>query len=338
MRLVTVCLVLVLVCSLKVFASPDAAATLYALFAEDWEFRLSEDPMLATSVGDHRANDRLASVTVADLTRRAEHDREMLRRLAAIDRASLTSVDRVSFDVFAWDLRNSIEMFERGQWRCSLTGDWGYHMGFAQLPTEVPLATVRDYENYIARLRDFPRYNREQIALLAEGLRTGFSLPRIVLDGYDETIRAHVVDDPSTSVFARPFDTFPSAISDADRSRLRAAGLSAIREAVVPAYRELLGFWTEKYVPAARMTTGARDMPDGKAYYAYCVRRYTTLDVTPEEVHKTGLAEVARIRAEMDAVIRKTGFSGDYAAFLNFLRTDPRFRPKSGDELMREAA
>lgn len=338
MRLVTVCLVLILVCSLKVFASPDAAATLHALFAEDWEFRLSEDPMLATSVGDHRANDRLASVTVADLTRRAEHDREMLRRLAAIDRASLTSVDRVSFDVFAWDLRNSIEMFDRGQWRCSLTGDWGYHMGFAQLPTEVPLATVRDYENYIARLRDFPRYNREQIALLAEGLRTGFSLPRIVLDGYDETIRAHVVDDPSTSVFARPFDAFPSAISDADRSRLRAAGLSAIREAVVPAYRELLGFWTEKYVPAARTTTGARDMPDGKAYYAYCVRRYTTLDVTPEEVHKTGLAEVARIRAEMDAVIRKTGFSGDYAAFLNFLRTDPRFRPKSGDELMREAA
>ncbi len=338
MRLSATVFALILLMAGGSFASPGAGTRLHALFAEDWEFSLAENPMLATSVGDHRANDRLASMTRADLDRRAEHDRQMLSRLLAIDRAGLSDVDRVSYDVFKWQLEDKIEQHRRRVWRCSLTGDSGYHTDFAQLPTEVPLATVRDYENYISRLRDFPRYNREQISLLAEGVSTGFTLPRVVLEGYDDTIRAHIVEDPATSVFARPFDEFPETIPGDDRTRLRASGLAAIREAVVPAYRELLGFWMSTYIPAARTTTGARDLPDGKSYYAYCVRRYTTLDVTPEEVHRTGLAEVARIRAEMETVIRQAGFKGDYAAFLDFLRTDPRFKPKSGDDLMRDAA
>lgn len=331
-------LALVLLLAGSTVASPDGGARLHTLFAEDWEYRLEHDPMLATSVGDHRADDRLPSVTRAELDRWAEHNRLMLSRLPGIDRTKLSAVDRVSYDVFKWELDNAIEQHQRRLWRCTLTGDSGYHTDFAQLPTQVPLATVRDYENYIARLRDFPRYNREQMALLAEGVATGFTLPRVVLEGYDDSIRAHVVDDPTTSVFAKPFAEFPVAIPDGERERLRTAGLSAIREAIVPAYRELLDFWMTRYLTAARVTTGASDLPDGKAYYAYCVRRFTTLDVTPEDVHRTGLAEVARIRNEMDAVIRQTGFKGDYAAFLEFLRTDPRFRPKSGDDLMREAA
>ena len=319
-------------------AADDDATRLATLFADAWEFALAEDPLLATSVGDNRANDRLPSLTRDDLARRNAFDRKCLDRLAGIDRAKLSATDRTSYDVFRWQTANSIEAYDRGTWRCSLTGDWGYHMEFAQLPSNVPLATTKDYENYIARLRDFPRYNREQIALLAEGLRTGFTLPRIVLDGYDKTITAHIVADPAESVFFKPFAEFPQSVPAADRARLADAGRAAIREAVVPAYRELFDFWIKQYVPRARTTTAASDLPDGREYYRFLIRQFTTLDLTPEKIHELGLAEVARIHAEMEAVIRQTGFAGSFAEFLTFLRTDPRFRPSSGDALLREAS
>ncbi len=316
----------------------DEGARLHALFKEIWEFRLSEDPLLATSVGDDRANDRLPSMTVADLERRAKFERDALARLRAIDRAGLGDADRVSYDVLAWELRTSVADFELGAWRCSLTSDWGFHMGFAQLPSRVPVRTVKDYENYVARLRDFPRYERENVALLREGLKTGFTLPRVVLEGYDETIRAHVVSDPEQSVLFAPFRSFPAGVPESEHERLRRDGRAAIAEAVVPAYRDLLDFFVKEYVPGARTTTGASDMPNGRAYYAHCVRRYTSLDVTPEEIHQTGLREVARIRAEMEEIIRRTGFRGDFAAFVKFLRTDPRFYAKTGDELLKDAS
>jgi uncharacterized protein (DUF885 family) len=311
---------------------------LHALFREIWEFRLSEDPLLATSSGDNRANDRLPSQTPADLERRSRFEKDALARLLSIDRTRLEPDDRVSYDVLAWELRTNIGDFERGAWRCSLTSDWGFHMGFAQLPTQVPLRTTKDYENYIARLRDFPRYARENVALLREGLRTGFTLPRVSLEGYDDTVRSHVVAEPEKSVLFEPFRAFPATVPESDRERLRAAGRAAVAEAVVPTYRELLDFFVKEYLPGARTTTAASDLPNGRDYYAHCVRKYTTLDITPEEVHQIGLREVARIRAEMEAVIRETKFEGDFAAFLKFLRTDPRFYPKSGDELLERAS
>ncbi|HQR39072.1 MAG TPA: DUF885 family protein, partial [Blastocatellia bacterium] len=201
MRIALTLLVAVLLAAVPVRAADDDATRLAALFADAWEFSLAEDPLLATSVGDNRANDRLPSVTVADLERRDAFARKLLERLATIDRSKLSDTDRVSYDVFRWQTEIGIEDFRRGAWRCTLTGDWGFHMAFAQLPNEVPLATTRDYENYIARLRDYPRYNREQIALLAEGLRAGFTLPRLVLDGYDKTISGHIVADTEKSVF-----------------------------------------------------------------------------------------------------------------------------------------
>jgi uncharacterized protein (DUF885 family) len=159
-----------------------------------------------------------------------------------------------------------------------------------------------------------------------------------VLDGYESTISAHIVDDPQKSVFDPPFQKFPSTIPAAEQERLRKEGRAAILEGAVPGYRAFLDFYRKEYLPAARKTIAAADLPDGKAYYAEQVRHFTTLDVTPEEVHRIGLAEVERIQKEMNEVIRQVGFKGDFAAFLQHLRTDPRFYAKTPQELLDRAA
>jgi uncharacterized protein (DUF885 family) len=315
-----------------------APAAFHALLGEDWEARLREDPLLATSTGDHRYDDRLPSVAPAELERAAQRQRATLARLRDIARASLDTQDRISYDMLAAELRDDVAAHELGQWRLPINADSGFHTAFADLPRHTTLATTRDYENYIARLRAFPAYVAQQIANMREGLRTGFTLPRVVLDGYDVTIRTHVVEDPEQSVFYPPFRAFPPGVPERERARLVAAGRAAIREGAVAGYRTFLDFMTGEYLPKTRTTTAAADLPRGREYYAQRVRHFTTLDVTPEEVHKIGLAEVARIHAEMVDVIKQAGFQGDFAAFLQFLRTDPRFYARTPEELLKEAS
>lgn len=316
----------------------DAPKKLHTLFDEEWAWRLAEDPLFATSAGEHRYDDRLPSVSVPDEARRAADRRKFLSRLRAIPIQSLSESDRVSHAMFEWELADAIEGFERKRHLLPLTADSGFHTEFARLPEEVPLATTRDYENYIARLGAFPAYAGQYITLLREALKAGTTLPRVVLEGYERGIAAHVVEDPSKSRFSAPFREFPATVSEADRSRLRKAGEAAVREGAVAGYRAFLDFMTKEYIPGARTSLGASSLSDGKALYQYLIRHYTTLDLTAEQVHEIGLKEVARIRAEMDAVIKKTGFSGDFAAFLKFLRTDPRFYPKTPEELLKAAA
>jgi uncharacterized protein (DUF885 family) len=317
---------------------PAAKARFDALLAESWEFDLKENPLLATRTGDHRYDDRLPSMTQSDLERRAAAARDLLARLQAIERAALPAPDRVSYAMFERGLRDDLASDSFRTYRTPITSDSGFHTGISRLPQEVPLLTVKDYENYIARLRAVPAYFTQHVAFMREGLRTRFTLPRVALEGYDTTIRPHVVTDPSQSVFFKPFEAFPAGVPAAERARLSAAGREAITSAVVPAYRALLSFFTEEYLPGARATIGASDLPEGKAYYAWLVRYYTTVDTTPEEVHRKGLTETERIRREMDEVIRKTSFKGSFAEFLEFLRTDPRFYAKSPEELLKQAS
>jgi uncharacterized protein (DUF885 family) len=315
----------------------DPAARLHALFAEAWQERLREDPLLATSVGDRRYDDRLPSMTRADIDRRAEAARARLRALEAIPREPLSTSDRVSYDMFRRELELDVAAHEHGAWRIPINADSGFHTSFARLPANAPLANTRDYEAYIARLRAFPAYVRQHLELMRAGLRTGASVPRVVLEGYDETIRAHVVEDPEKSLFWAPFRSFPPGVPEADRERLRAAGREAVLQGAVAGYREFLDFMLKEYMPGARATIAASDMPGGREYYAHLVRRFTTLPLTAEQVHQTGLAEVARIRAEMLAAMKRTGFEGEFPAFLEMLRTEPRFYARTPEQLLKEA-
>lgn len=335
---------LFLALSLALLAAPafsqptDEAARLHALFDREWEVRLKEDPTFATSVGRHEYNALLQSMTPADLERRAKAARATLEELKTIDRAKLGPVDVVNYDMFRRQMENRIADFELGDYQMPFNADSGFHTGFAQLPRDVPLQTVKDYENYISRLKAWPRFVNEEIALMRQGIERGMTIPRAVLDGYESTITAHVVDDPAKSVFWEPFAKFPSTVPAGEHERLRAAGREAVVNGAVAGYRAFLDFYRKEYLPKARTTLGASELPNGRAYYQQQIRQFTTLDLSPEEIHRIGLAEVERISAEMREVMKQVGFQGDFAAFLNHLRTDPRFYPKTPEELLARAA
>jgi uncharacterized protein (DUF885 family) len=319
-------------------ARNDASAQLEQLFADHWDYTMRESPLFATAVGDHRFNDRLGEVHLEAQQRRAAAQREFLQRVEGIDRAALPREEQISYDIFRQQRQDAIAGHGFRAYLMPITNREGFHTSFPQLHERIPLTTVRDYENYLARLRDFQRYTREHIELMRAGLREGMALPQVVLAGVDETIRPHIVEDAAQSRLWAPFREFPAAVPEGERARLATAGREAIMTSVVPAYREFLDFMLQEYVPGARPAIAAAELPDGRAYYEHLVRSFTTLDLTPEQVHRTGVAEVQRIRGEMDEIIRGTGFPGSFAEFIQFLRTDPRFYVDTPEALMKEVA
>jgi uncharacterized protein (DUF885 family) len=333
-------LVILFILSSNVFFGTDMSSNseLNALFQEEWQWRLKEDPLFATSVGVNTYNDKLPSVAEKDEERRAQDRQQFLDRLHKIDPAKLNNTDRVSYELFEYQLRDNISEFGFKSHLIPWNADSGFHSGFAQLARQVPLDTVKDFENYIARMKAFPAYVQQHIELMREGIKIGMVLPEVVLKGYEGTMSSHVVDDPAKSVFYEPFAKFRVTVKASEQERLRQEGTSAIKEAIVPAYKSLLDFFLNEYRPNARKTLGASELPNGTKYYEYLVRHFTTLNVTPQQVHETGLREVDRIQKEMYEVIKKSGFKGDFAAFLKFLRTDPRFYAKTPEELLKDAS
>ncbi|HYG65728.1 MAG TPA: DUF885 domain-containing protein [Thermoanaerobaculia bacterium] len=322
--------------------SPGAeSARLHDLFRREWETQLRENPVYATIVGRHDYDDRLPAMGRADLERRNGLWKGFLEELKRIDRSKLPAEDVVSAEIFESELEDRIADYELGGWQMPFNADSGFHSDFAFLAAQTTFRSVKDYDNYIRRLRQWPRYMNEQIELMRVGLGRGMTVPRAVLDGYDATISAHLVEDPEQSVFYGPFRDLAQnlpALPAAERQRLEREGRQVVTEAMVPGYRTFLDFYQKEYLPKARTTLGASELPEGRAFYAQQIRHFTTLDLTPEEIHRTGLAEVERIDREMKEVIRQTGFQGDFAAFLQHLRTDRRFYPENGEALLKQAA
>ncbi|HLF26099.1 MAG TPA: DUF885 domain-containing protein [Anaerolineae bacterium] len=318
---------------------PDhSSPALPALLADEWEFRMREDPLFATQCGDHRYDDRLPTISEADADRRLAQLRAFRVRAQAIDGAALSDADRLNQAIFARYLADEIAEIEFRAYRLPLAKAGGFHSTFTELPDFAPFNTPLDYENYIARLQAFPTYVAGQIEVMRAGLREGHLPPRAILSGVDESLRSLSVDDATRSVFFKPFELFPKTIGEADQRRLAAAGRAAIANSIVPGYRALLDFVTGEYLPAARADVAASSLPNGQAFYAHRVRYFTTLDITPQRVHEIGLAEVQRIRAEMEAVMHTAGFQGDFKEFIDFLRTDPRFYVETPAALMKEVA
>lgn len=332
-------LVILFILSSNVFFGADMSsdAELNKLFQEEWQWRLKEDPLFATSVGVNTYNDQLPLVTEKDEARRAHDRQEFLNRLHKFDPTKLNKTDRVSYELFEYQLQDAVSDFEFKSYLIPWNADSGFHTGFARLARQVPLITAKDYENYIARMKAFPKMVHDYIDIMREGIKTGMVLPAAVLKGYEGTMSSHVVDDPTKSVFYEPFTKFPVTVKATEDERLRQEGVSAIKEAIIPAYKSLLDFFMNEYRPNARKTLGASELPNGTKFYEYLVHHFTTLNVTPQEVHQTGLREVDRIQKEMNEVMQKTGFKGDFAAFLKFLRTDPQFYAKTGEELLKDA-
>jgi len=316
-----------------------AAARQFAELVDQlWQFELEESPLFATDVGDHRYDDRLPEVSLAARKKGADTRQQFLQRLAAINRSALDRPDQINYDILRRQLGDEVSEYKFGSYLMPITNRSGFHISFPELAKRVPLRTVEDYENYIARLAAFDEYAQGYMALMREGIKQSRTLPAVVLEGYRPVIESQVVDDPTQSLLYEPFREFPDSVPVDQRDRLREAGRQAIAESVVPGYESFLMFMTDEYVPAARSTIGAAALPDGREFYRHRVRSFTTLDVTPEEVHQIGLDEVKRIRGEMLDIIKQVKFDGDFEAFVEFLRTDPQFYATSPEELMKEVA
>ena len=324
--------------ALPLHAQNTEVQKLHALFDRAWETALRESPLFATSVGRHEYDDLLGSVTLQDLAQRNEQRKAELAELKQIDRSKLPADEVVNYDMFKRQLDESIEGYELGDYQMPINADSGFHSGFSRLPQDVPLATVKDYENYISRLRQWPRFVHEEIELMRAGVKRGFTVPRATLTGYDKTMSAHVVDDVTKSVFWKPFEKFPSTIPEDARERLRNEGRKAVMEGAVAGYRDLLDFFDNEYLPHTRTTLGAYDLPNGRAYYQYKIHEFTTTSLTPDQIHEIGLKEVERISAEMNEVMKQAGFKGTTAEFIQFLRTDPQFYAKTPYELLARAS
>lgn len=317
-------------------ADEAADAQLRKLLDDAWQTELREFPLEATASGDHRYDDRLDDMTVAAFARRLQQQREFLARLDQIDREKLSADERINYDLFGRVTRDHIREYEFGGHLIPITNRSGFHVELPELPRSVPLNTVRDYENYIARLNAVARYADDHIGLMREGMRRGMVLADVSLRGYRQVIEPQLVDDPTKSRLYDPFRRLPHVIHADDARRLDAAARQAIRESVVPGLRRFASFLGDEYLPACRSQIAAAALPEGREFYHFRVRKFTTLDITPEQVHETGLAEVKRIRGEMQQIIDKLAFKGDFDAFVEHLRTDPQFYSDSPDELMKE--
>ncbi|MCH8299920.1 MAG: DUF885 domain-containing protein [Candidatus Marinimicrobia bacterium] len=315
-----------------------AVAELHQLFDDDWELTLKENPVFATMLGDKRYSDKLSVVSVVHSEELNQMNKDFLSRLESIDRSALPKNEKLNYDIYKRLTEDAVESADFKSYLRPITNRGGFHISFPQLHERVPLNNVKDYENYIARLNAFKVYAESHIEVMRVGMEGGYVLPKIVLEGAEETIEPHIVADATESLLYKPFEKYPKGIDEADQARLTEAGVDAIMNSVVPGYKLFLEFMMNEYLPASSDDIAASSLPNGKAYYEYRVRSYTTLQVTPQEVHDRGLSEVARIRIEMDEVIKDSGFEGDFKAFVEFLRTDDQFYVDTPEQLMKEVA
>ncbi|MFY2763964.1 DUF885 domain-containing protein [Arenimonas sp. MALMAid1274] len=320
-------------------ADPAAvAAELDALLAEWHEAQLKADPVFATALGDLRYNDQLPDYYAKDYRDAEEaRERDFLARVQKLDRDALTGQHRLSRDVFVSDREGSLEGLRFPGWMLPVNQFGSHGSFFAQLgagQSLQPFTEVKHYDDFLARMARFPVLNDSAIAAMREGMAAGVVQPRPVVEKSIPQFAAHAVAKPEDSVFWAPITNLPKEFSQADRDRLTAAYREAIATQLIPAYAKMRDFLRDEYLPAAREGVGQMNLPDGKAWYAYSVRRQTTTDLTPEQLHEFGLQEVARILGEMNAVREQVGFEGDLPAFFKHLQTDERFYFKTPEEAL----
>jgi uncharacterized protein (DUF885 family) len=308
------------------------------VFDDHWDYSLQANPLFATNQGEHRYNDRLPESDLSALELRNQQNREFLYRLESIDRDELRGGSRLNYDIFKIQIENAIIAYELNDHLLPLNGWWDYHAVIADMANRVPLNNSEDYQNFLSRLSAFPDYNSGYIERMRKGLELGFVRPQAVFDDYLASVEAHILDDAEESNLFDPFKEFPAGVSEEDRERLRNEAQEILTETVIPEFERLRDFLRDEYIPGAAESIGIVELPGGEEYYQYLVEMYTTMDITPEEIHETGLYEVARIRDEMMEIVEETGFGEDFDSFVEYLRTDPQFYAETPEELMKETA
>jgi uncharacterized protein (DUF885 family) len=311
----------------------EAGKALGAFFEAEWNYEMEQSPVRASFMGDRRWNDRWGDQSPEAIRKREEHATEALARLKKFDRAKLSPTDQLNYDLFKKDLETDIEGFKFRGYLMPITQRGGLQT-LDELGDRLRFETVKDYEDWVARLRTFPALMDQSIALMREGARAHVMWPKIVLGRVPAQIDKQLVSKPEESPFFKPFTKFPDAIAAADRERLSKAAQDAIAAGVLPSFQKLKKYFVDEYLPAAFDQVGVWQMPQGAEFYAHLARRHTTTDLTPQQIHEKGLSEVARIKAEMQTIMEKVEFKGTLPEFFTKLRTDPQFFYKTPEELL----
>ena len=300
------------------------SARFQSLLALDWGYSNVMYPEYATYTGYPGQNDRWTDLSIAAINERRQMARSELDVVRAINRARLNTADQLSYDIFKRQADEFIEGLRFPSDLLQITQRHGPQYSASTIGS-MPATTVKDYGDIVARLRGLPAVVDQTIALLDSGLKRGVTPPRITLRDVPAQVANLIPEDALKSALLAPFTQFPVGIAEADRTRLRADAVRAYNELDRPAFQRLQRYLVDAYLPRARESIGMSALPDGAAWYSYNVKVQTTTTRTPQQIHELGLSEVKRIRAAMDSLIRSTGFKGDFAAFTNMLRTEPRF-------------
>ncbi len=304
-------------------------AELAQIFEDYFEANLELNPVFATFIGDHRFNDRMANSIGPEYREKDQAlQREYLARIQAIDASLLEGQDLLSYNMFLRSRESDIEGFRFPAYLIPVNQFFSVPNFFALLgsgSSVQPFRTVEDYDKWLGRVEGFTVWIGQAIVNMREGLETGVTRPKVIMEKALPQLAAHVVEDPGESLFYAPISNMPEQIPEAERERIEAAYRDAISNKIVPAYASLHDFIRDEYIPGAVDAVGLSAIPDGDEWYAYLVKQTTTTDLTPDEIHEIGLSEVARIHEEMRQVMAEVGFEGSLQEFFEFLKTDPQF-------------
>ena len=300
-----------------------------ALFNEFWETTLKLNPTLATATGDYRYNDQLGDNSLAAIARRHDITAGFLKRIKAISTDGFGEEDRTSHDLLQRTLQEQINDFDLKDYEMPLSSMGGAHTQLADLPNAAPLDSVKHYEDYIARLHQIPRVLSQSEEVLRAGLKDHLVVVKFVAEKVPNQVNGIIASNP----FMLAVKKMPASFSDEDKKRLTDAITTAVNNEVIPAYKKFGEFVSKEYAPNGRTTLSVESLPDGKRRYQAAIRRFTTTNLTPAEIHKIGLSEFDRIVGEMTALAKANGYA-DLAAFREHVDNDPKYKPASEQAIL----
>ncbi len=306
---------------------------LKAALAEEWEYELKESPEMATIFGDYRYNDKLSDGSIRHIRESNDRSKQWLARFAAIDTAGFPEQEALNKSLMVRNLKEGIEGDDLKTWEMPVNQMNGIHLEAAQFIPILPFNTTKQYDDYLARLKQFPRVFDETIAVCELGRTDKLMPPKFLLEKVPGQARAIGTPAGEANVFASPLKKFPAGVSAADQKRLKEQILAAVDGQVRPAYAKFADYMEKTYAPAGRTELGMSGLPNGAELYRFSIRSLTTTDMDPDAIHQLGLSEVARIEAEQLAIAKKLGGT-DLASFRESLKKDPKVFPTSSEDLL----
>lgn len=313
----------------------DGQTAFHQLLSSEWEYRMEHSPTWASTLGDRRWNDRWDDLSLEAIQQDHQHTLEVIAKLKALDRGRLSARDQLNYDLFEKDYQIGLQEYDLHTYLIPFNSQREGIQTSAQLADALPFVSLKDYEDWLARLRSFPVCLEQTTEVLRQGIREKMVLSREVLQRVPGQLDKQIVRDPRQSDFYHPFQTFAASVAKVDQEKLSQAAADAIAQGIVPAFAKYKEFYVSQYLPACYPEAGIWQAPNGEALYKFLVRKFTTTNLTPAEISQIGLDEVARINGEMESVRAKTGFQGSRADFFEYLRTDPRFFEKTPEDLLK---